>query len=597
MASQQPPENSDGPDIADLLQGLLKSNKHDPLGKLERLMRVTSDVLLAGPPPADAAGNAVGKGFGDIFALILTLALERPELVAKHASEFAKTVLDILLQELDPAPQPDELDRRFRDPLWQQSPVLRGLLQIYLCWGNSLQGWVDELNLEPADQQRIQFVLRQLRAALSPSNLPIHPSALKRAEKSGGMSAVAALKNFVRDIQENRGMPRQVKPGYFQLGRNLATTAGTVVFRNDLLELIQYTPTTAGTYRRPVCLVPPQINKYYAFDLKPANSLLGHLVGQGFQVFTISWKNPDRRAAHWGIEHYVAALIQAISAICDITRSDQVNLISACAGGLTAMALLGHLGRSGNRLVRSHSLLVTALSPGTGSIIETFTTAENLELARQISHAEGTMDGKDLAHMFVWLRSEDLVWKYWVNNNLLGRQPPPLDILFWDNDPTRIPAALHGDLIDMYQNDVFRNPGAQSLFGHPIDYSKLNTPTYFVGGKDDYLMPWRGVYQATGLFAGRHRFVLSTSGHVQSILRPPNLANTGYYVNDQLPAKADDWFRGAKWVDGSWWLDWHRWLKQHAGPRAPSSQEPGATNYPPLCAAPGSYVHEPMSDF
>jgi polyhydroxyalkanoate synthase subunit PhaC len=594
MADGERKQASD-PDLADIVEGLLRGGVGDPLGKLEGLMRVTAD-LLSSPAPPKAAGEAAdGKGLLETFGLILTMALDQPDRLAEHLSKFAALALDILLLRADPPPEPSPRDRRFRDPLWQQSPVLRGLMQLYLAWRQHMQAWIDAHELAPGDRLRVQFVLDQLAAAFSPSNLPLHPVALKRAESSKGQSAVAGLKNFFGDVEHNRGMPRQIRAGAFRLGETLAVTPGAVVLRNAQLELIQYAPGTPEVYACPILLIPPQINKYYIFDLKPANSLLGYLVRQGFRVFTLSWKNPDAHAANWGLESYLTATGEAIAAIRAITGSDQVNLISACAGGLTAISLLGHLAERETPLVRSHSLLVTALFPGNGSVLEAFTTTENLELARRISASEGTMDGLDLAHVFVWLRPEDLVWSFWVNNNILGRHPPPLDVLYWDNDPTRVPARLHSDFIDIYLNDVFRNSGSQRLFGAPIDYERVTVPTYFVGGLEDYLMPWRGIYRAVRCFGGENRFVLSTSGHVQSILRPPNLANTHYFVNDDLSGSADVWFSGARRMEGTWWRDWSEWLRGHAGPVADAPRSLGAEAFPPLCPAPGSYVMERMA--
>lgn len=581
-------------DLADILERLLTGHTGDTLDRVERLMRVTATLLEEAPRQA-APRPAEGKGFLDTFALILTLALDKPDLLSEHLFRFATVALDILRQRGEDLPQPDPRDRRFRDPLWQESPVLRGLMQLYLAWGQHLQGWVDDLPLEAADRLRVQFVLDQLKAAFAPSNLPLHPAALKRAQATGGKSTVAGLKNFFGDVALNRGMPRQIRPGAFRLGETLAVTPGAVVFRNAQLELIQYAPQTPRVRARPVLLIPPQINKYYAFDLKPANSVLGWLVRQGFQVFTLSWRNPEAEAADWGIETYLAATLDAMAAIRAITGAGQVNLVSACAGGLTAMSLIGHLAARGRALVRSHSLLVTALYPGNGSVLEAFTTAENLELARRISAAEGTMDGMDLAHVFVWLRPDDLVWSFWVNNNLMGRQPAPLDVLYWDNDPTRVPARLHSDFVDMFLDDVFRVPGAQRLFGAPIDYRRVAVPTYFVGGLEDYLMPWRGIFRAVRDFGGMNRFVLSTSGHVQSILRPPNLANTEHFVNDDLSGDADAWLAGARRVPGTWWQDWAAWLRPHAGDEAEAPQMLGVDAFPPLCPAPGTYVMERMA--
>ena len=586
------PKTSDR-DLSDIIEELLTGGR-DPLGKAERLMRIASDVL-AHPPRTEAAPDAAkGQGFADTFAQVISLALEKPDLLAEHLSAFAGQAIDILRQSEDIELEPSPRDRRFRDPLWRESPVLRGLMQLYLSWNQHVQGWLDAQEITDTDRLRIQFLLDQMKAALSPTNLPLHPGAIKRADSSGGRSAVQGLKNFALDLQHNRGMPRQVKPGSYALGETLAITPGSVVFRNAQLELIQYAPQTDRVHLRPILLIPPQINKYYAFDLKPQNSLLGYLVKQGFQVFTISWKNPGAEAADWGIETYIAAILQALSAIRTITGTDKVNLISACAGGLTAVSLLGHLAQSRSPLVASHSLLVTALYPGNGSIIEAFTTTENLELARRISEEEGTMDGLDLAHLFVWLRPDDLVWSFWVNNNILGRQPPPLDVLYWDNDPTRVPARLHSDFIDVFLNDVYRRPGSQTLFGRPMDYSAVEVPTYFVGGLEDYLMPWRGIYRAVRSFGDRNRFVLSTSGHVQSILRPPNLAGSEFFVNDDHPDNPDHWLRDAERRTGTWWADWAEWLRGHAEEERPAPRGPGCDAFPPLCAAPGTYVKERM---
>jgi polyhydroxyalkanoate synthase subunit PhaC len=581
-------------DLSDIVEALLTGGR-DPLGKAERLMRIASDVLSNPPKGDDDSAASTGKGFTQTFAQVVSLALEHPDRLAQHLSAFAGQAIDILRQSQDIDLEPSPRDRRFRDPLWRTSPVLRGLMQLYLSWNLHVQDWLDALDIDTADRLRIQFLVDQMKAALSPTNLPLHPVAIKRAEESGGRSAVQGLKNFALDLQTNRGMPRQINPGAYVLGETLAITPGAVVFRNAQLELIQYAAQTDRVHLRPILLIPPQINKYYAFDLKPQNSVLGYLVQQGFQVFTISWKNPGNEAAEWGLETYISASLQAILAIQTITGTDKVNLISACAGGLTAMSLIGHLAHARSSLVASHSLLVTALYPGNGSILEAFTTSENLELARRISAEEGTMDGLDLAHLFVWLRPDDLVWSFWVNNNILGRQPPPLDVLYWDNDPTKVPARLHSDFIDIFLRDVFRQPGRQILFGRPMDYSVVEVPTYFVGGLEDYLMPWRGIYRAVNAFGGQNRFVLSTSGHVQSILRPPNLAGTEFFVNSSHPADPDHWLRDADRRAGTWWVDWSEWLRRHVGNKQEAPREPGCPAFPPICPAPGTYAKERMS--
>lgn len=587
------PDRNTDRDLSDIIQELLTGGR-DPLGKVERLMRIGSEVLSDPPQTEVAPDAALGKGFAETFAQVISLALDKPDLLAEHLSGFAGQAIDILRQSEEIDLEPSPKDRRFRDPLWRESPVLRGLMQLYLSWNQHVQGWLDAQEISDTDRLRIQFLLDQMKAALSPTNLPLHPSAIKRAESSGGRSAVQGLKNFALDLQTNRGMPRQIKPDSYALGETLAVTPGAVVFRNAQLELIQYAPQTDRVHLRPILLIPPQINKYYIFDLKPQNSMLGYLVKQGFQVFTISWKNPGPEAAKWGIETYVLAILQVIEAIRTIAGADKVNLMSACAGGLTAVSLLGYLAQTRTPLVASHSLFVTAIYPGNGSILEAFTTADNLELARRISAEEGTMDGLDLAHLFVWLRPNDLVWSYWVNNNILGRQPPPLDVLHWDNDPTRVPARLHSDFIDIFLWDVYRQPGRQILFGRPMEFSRVEVPTYFVGGLEDYLMPWRGIYRAVQAFGGCNRFVLSTSGHVQSILRPPNLAGSEFFVNTDHPDNPDHWLRDAERRPGTWWADWAEWLRSHAEADQPAPDAPGCAEFPPLCPAPGIYVKERM---
>ena len=583
-------------DLAEALEELLDPSRvSGVLAKAERMLLSAADALdkLRDEDKDHGAQTAApGKGFIETLGLILTSALDRPEPLAQRFAAFSSTVIGILRQNSDIAPPAQ--DRRFSEALWQESAVLRGLLQIYLAWGEHLQKWVDEQEFEAQDRLRVKFIFDQVLAALSPSNLPIHPSALKRAEKSAGMSAVAGIKNFVQDARFNRCMPRQINPGAYELGNDLASTPGSVVLRTPLLELIQYQAQTPRVRERAVLMVPPQINKYYIFDLKQKNSILGFLVREGFQVFTISWKNPKRDTADWGLDQYVSAVLASLDAIRAITGMDSVNLVSACAGGLTAMGALGYLAETNGKCVNSHSLLVTALLPDSGSTLELFTTAQSLELARTISRREGTMDGMDLAHLFAWLRPNDLVWSYWVNNNLMGRQPPALDVLHWDNDSTRMPAQLHSDFIDTYLLDVFQSPHRQTLLGKKIDYSKLEMNTYFVGGTDDYLMPWRGIYKAARLFKGRHRFIVSTGGHVQTILRPPNLANIEFYSNQHFPKLADEWIKGAERNKGSWWSDWSAWLSSESGRSRAAPERIGNAEYSPVMAAPGAYVRERM---
>jgi polyhydroxyalkanoate synthase len=340
-------------------------------------------------------------------------------------------------------------------------------------------------------------------------------------------------------------------------------------------------------------MVPPQINKYYIFDLRPENSLFRYLVEQGFQLFTLSWRNPDVSMRDAGLERYVQATLQAIEVMRSITRSRSVGLVSACAGGLTAIASMGLLAMRGERAVSHHSLLVTAPLADNGSVLERFASRETMQAAVQWSEQRGLMEGADLARLFAWLRPNDLVWNYWVNNVLMGRHPPALDVLYWDNDSTRLPAALQRDFVDMIDRRVFERPGALTLMGDAIDFRKLRVDGYYVGGREDYLMPWHGVYRAARHFGARRTFVLSTSGHVQSIVRPPRLGRTEHFTRDDLPPDPAEWLAGASKQDGSWWPHWAGWLAARSGRRVKARRLRGSAAYPPLTPAPGEYVLEP----
>ncbi len=533
------------------------------------------------------------KGFLHTLKLIFSRALSDPKDMAEHYARFATLALKALRNES--RLEPDKSDRRFKDEMWRTHPFYRSLLQLYLAWEQSLKAWARDQQLSPDDQRRVDFLLSQLVGALSPSNLPLNPAALKRAELTRGESAVAGVREFVDDLLHHGGMPKQILPGAYTLGVDLAATPGAVVFQNEHLELLQYAPQTASVRRRPLLMIPPQINKYYIFELRPTNSMLGHLVEQGFQVFTLSWRNPRAEHRDWGLESYVQATLQAIAVVRSITNSASLGLISACAGGLTALALLGYLAEMRRPIVTNHSLLVTAPLAHNDSILEHFVTPTVMENSRSMSQLDGTLDGRMLARIFAWLRPNDLVWSYWVNNYLLGKKPRPLDVLHWDNDSTRLPAALHSDFIDMTQKRVFERPGQMRLLGRTIDFRRVNVATYFAAGREDYLMPWRGVFRAARHFRGRHKMVLSTSGHIQSILRPPRLANTEFYTHDDFNLSADEWLAKAERREGSWWIHWADWLNSQSGATKKAPRSLGSAEYPPLRPAPGLYVRDSIT--
>lgn len=560
---------------------------------LDELRRIVDWLhgRMTGAPPSESAqadSGFSGKGLLQTLKLMLSRVLDDPASLASHYATFAGLVLDAAQQKLDLEPEPG--DRRFKDPLWRTSPLHRALLQVYLAWQRTLGSWTQAQRFSPADEQRVRFVLDQLVAALAPSNLPLNPAALKRAETTEGESAMQGLKQWAHDVLHRRAMPQQIRPDAFEVGVDLAVTPGAVVYRHPLFELIQYRSLTPRVHRKPLLMVPPQINKFYIFDLRPENSVFRYLLEQGFQLYCLSWRNPDVSMSDSGLDDYAQAVLQAIEVVRSISGSASVGLISACAGGLTSLSAMGLLAMHRERAVSHHTLLVTAPLSDNGSLLERFATRDLMQASIEWSQQRGLMDGADLARVFAWLRPNDLVWSYWVNNYLLGRQPPSLDVLFWDNDSTRLPVALQRDFIDMMDRRVFEEPGALKLCGTSIDFKKLRVDGYYVGGREDYLMPWQGVYRAARHFGGRSTFVLSTSGHVQSILRPPRLARTEHFTRDDLPADPGDWLAGASRRDGSWWPHWTNWLSARSGATVKPRKELGSAAYPAIAAAPGTYV-------
>ena len=601
FSAHKPGDRGDQPDSSASTVGrtllFLIDSATDQLERLRAIVAADADASAEGSVadaeprhhPDDKPDPVFGgRSVGATIRLLLDHIVQMPESAARHYARFAGEALRIL--EGESVAGSVEGDFRFKDRLWNESPFFRGVLELYRSFGRALEAWLDEQPLTVGDKRRIAFLFEQLMAAVAPSNLPLNPSALRRANTTEGASVVDGAKHFVDDILHNKAMPRQISPRAYTIGKDLAVSPGAVVFRNEHLELIQYAANTQAVRRRPVLLIPPQINKFYCFDLRPQNSLVGHLVDAGVQMFVLSWRNPGSDQAGWSLETYVAATIEAMDAIAAITRSRSVGLISACAGGLTAMAVMGYLAMCGDRRVRHHSLLVTCLSPNNGSKLELFATRDLIELTRRHVRINGTMDGDGLAKLFAWLRPTDLVWRYWINNYLLGKTPPPLDVLFWDNDPTRLPAELHSDFCAMFEEDVFRNPHALTLLGKSIDFRKIQADFYLVGGEDDYLMPWRSCFEASRVHPGRHTFVLSNSGHVQSILRPPRLASSHYYTNPKIELAPDLWLQSAVKNNGSWWPHWWAWVNDHSGGLKRPPRSLGCADYRPLERAPGTYV-------
>jgi polyhydroxyalkanoate synthase subunit PhaC len=489
--------------------------------------------------------------------------------------------------------KPDAGDKRFRDPVWTSNPAYKLLMESYLAWSGALAGWIDDLDVPARDKLRAKLVTNLFIDALAPTNAPVtNPTAMKATLDQGGKNLVEGLQHFIGDMIANNGLPSMVDKSKFKLGQNLGLTPGKVVYAEDHLELIQYAPQTTEVWSVPVFIVPPQINKYYVWDLAPGRSIVEYLVSQGHQVFIVSWRNPTAEQANWTLESYVEALDRATAVACEISASPALNIVGACSGGITAALLIALWGARGEARAASFSLLVAILDieGGKDTSMGLFANMEVLELAKLFSRSKGVLEGRDLERAFAWLRPNDLIWSYWVNNYLLGQQPPAFDILYWNADTTNLPAELHGDLITLLGSGGMHKSEGPTIGGHKLNLGQITRDSYLVGGATDHITPWDGCYLTTQGLGGNWQFVLSQSGHIQSLINPPGNAKARFMTNAANPATAEEFMAGAESHSGSWWPHWVNWLNAHGGDRIAAPKALGSRSHKPVMDAPGTYA-------
>ncbi|MEW4447770.1 alpha/beta fold hydrolase [Qipengyuania sp. JC766] len=547
-----------------------------------------------------ALGPLIGiarEDFVGAVALLLRETASDPQRLIKHQQAIGQDMIKIMTGKSDLAPDPR--DKRFMDPAWQYNPFYRAGVQYYLAVQKGMSNWIADLELDEIERDRANFISNIIIDSLAPTNtLAGNPTAQKRAIDSGGLSLIKGLKNAYDDITKNDFMVSQVDKRPFKLGENIATSKGSVVLRTDMMELIQYAPTTDEVYEIPQLTIPPQINKMYINDLSPEKSVVKWQVDNGIQTFVISWRNPDKSQGVWDMADYVASCREAMEAVAKITGAKKVNVSAGCSGGQTAAMLASKMAADGDDLLGALTLMVCVLHPKQTDIEAGSLVSEHgIEIAKRRAAKAGVIAGTDLARGFAWLRPNDLIWNYVINNYLLGEDPPAFDVLFWNADATNLSGSLMGDFLTLFETLAFTKKGEVEMVDHKIDLSKVDSDVFILGGVTDHITPWKATYRSTQLFGkGEVTYVLSQSGHMQAILNPPGNPKAKYYVQKEdgpLPATADEWLQGTHEVAGSWWPYWTQWLQDRSGGKTEAPKKLGkGKKFAPLDPAPGLYVVE-----
>jgi polyhydroxyalkanoate synthase len=524
----------------------------------------------------------------------LLSVLAQPGPLARETARLGRNTVRILrgTDEIAPAPR----DKRFADPAWSLHPGYRRLAQSYLALTGSLKGLVDEYEAGGADWREVEqarFALNAFISALAPTNtLAGNPAALKRAFDTGGRSVLRGVGHMLHDLRHNGGLPAQVDPGAFTVGTDLGITPGAVVYRDEVIEVIQYAPSTARVRQRPVVIVPPPIGRFYFLDLRPGRSLVEYAVSQGLQVFMISWRNPTKEQSEWGLDTYAQAVLDAIDAAREITGAPDVTTLGLCAGGQVMTTALNHLAATGEDRVHAAGYAVTLLDFSSRAPLGAFSGPRLLEIARRNSGRKGVITARQMGSVFTWMRPDDLIFNYVVNQWLMGEDPPAFDILAWNADGTNLPARLHEQFLEIFGKNALVRTGALRVLGTPVHLSRITVPTFVTGALTDHLTPWDGCYRTTQLLSGPSTFVLSYSGHIQSLVNPPGNPKAHYWTGGEPGPDPHAWRASAERHTGSWWEPWAEWMLERSGDEVPAPATQGSTVHPPLEPAPGSYVRD-----
>ncbi|MDR2856584.1 MAG: alpha/beta fold hydrolase [Novosphingobium sp.] len=486
---------------------------------------------------------------------------------------------------------PEARDWRFQDEAWTRNPFYRRLSQAYLAMTDAVEQMIPE-GLSQEDNARARLAADIVTSAFAPTNTLLgNPAATLRAIETRGDSVTKGFRNFVDDWLNNEGMPSQVDDSKFQVGKNLGVTPGKVVHKTEMFELIQYQPSCETVHEIPTLLIPPQIGRFYFTDLAPGRSFAEYAVSRGLNHFVVSWRNPQAENREWGLEDYIRSALEAVETVAAIAGQPKINLISFCAGGILSSIVAGYLASKGRGdMINSLALCVTMLNWKVDASIGAFRFPAALSVAKAQSEMKGVLGGNDLHKVFTWLRPNDLVWNYWVNNYLMGETPAAFDILAWNKDSTNLPAQLHKDFLRIFEENLLVHPGQFEAMGEKIDLGQITCDNFIVGAVTDHLTPWKACYQSCLYLGGDSTFALSNGGHVAALVNPPTNPKAHHWIAPGTAPDADAWMETATRNKGSWWEGWADWVSARSGKRVPAPAKLGSRKFPPRSSAPGEYV-------
>jgi polyhydroxyalkanoate synthase subunit PhaC len=569
----------------------------------ERSQRILSEFLSR-----NSTSGGVGMGdpmnIGQAFMELTAKMMANPAQMIEAQTNlwrgymdlWRNTTLRMMGQEAEPVIAPDKADRRFKDEAWSENAVFDYLKQSYLLTSQWMQNTVGEVEgLDAQTKRKVDFYTKQFADAIAPTNFAMtNPEVLRLTAETKGENLVKGLQHMLEDLEKGKGRLRisMTDEAAFKVGENVAVTPGKVVFQNDLIQLIQYMPTTEKVHETPIVIMPPWINKYYILDLRPKNSLVKWLTDQGFTTFIVSWVNPgEKQAAKTFDDYMLEGAIAAIDAAKKACGVKQINIAGYCIGGTLLAATLAYLKTKKDNSIASATFITALTDFKEAGDIRVFIDDKQVEsLEQRMDEAGGYLEGSDMATSFNMLRSNDLIWSFVVNNYLLGKDPFPFDLLYWNSDSTRMPKAMHSFYLrNMYLENNLVKPGGIKLAGVPIDLTTIDLPSYFISCKEDHIAPWATTYIGTQLLKGPTRFVLSGSGHIAGVVNAPAANKYGYATNDKLPATAEKWLADAKEHPGSWWTDWQAWLAPKSGEMI-AARTPGNGGLKVVEDAPGSFV-------